>query len=94
MKVTVLEPVAEARPDLKGLSPRPATLDGKRIAFLSNSKVNVAELFGLIERRLGERFELGGSAYRVKQSAPIPADEAVLNELALDCDVGIVAIGD
>lgn len=93
-RITVLEPVAEARPELKGLSPRPATLDGKRIAFLSNSKVNVAELFGFIKQRLGERFTLAGAVQRVKRSAPIPADEALLNELALDCDVAIVAIGD
>ena len=93
-KITVLEPVAQARPELKGLSPRPESLDGKRVAFLSNSKVNVAELFGLIEQRLGERFRLAGSVHQVKPSAPIPADEAVLNGLALDCDVGIVAIGD
>lgn len=94
VKITVLEPTAEPRPVLRDLSPRPDALAGKKIAFLNNSKPNVAALFDAVERRLHERYELAGTVHRIKPSAPIPTEPTVLDELARDCDVGIVAIAD
>ena len=92
--VTVLDPTAEPRPVPVPLAPRPATLAGKTIGFLNNSKPNVDALFDTLEDRLRERFEVSGVVRRSKKAAAIPAERILLEEFARECDVAIVAICD
>jgi len=93
-RITVLEPVAEPRPVSRELSPRPATLDGLRVGFLSNTKPNVGALFAAIERRIRERFAVGSIVHHAKTVAAVSAGTAILDAMARECDVAIVAIGD
>ena len=93
-KIVVLEPVAEPRPVIRALSQRPATLAGKRVGFLSNTKPNAAQLIEAIESLLRRRFDIASVVHRAKPVAAVPAPDAMLDELARECDVAIVAIGD
>lgn len=68
-KIVVLEPVAEPRPVIRELAPRPDTLAGKRVGFLSNTRPNVGELLQAIERRLRERFDSARFVHRGKPIA-------------------------
>lgn len=92
--IVVLEPVAEPRPVSRELSPRPATLAGKRVGFLSNTKPNVGALFAAIERRIRERYDVASIVHHAKTVAAVSAGAAILDAMARECDVAIVAIGD
>ncbi len=94
VKIVVLDPVAEARPVHAPLSARPDTLSGKRIGFLDNTKANATELMRALEARLRSRYTVVSVLHKTKPLAAVGASEAVLEELARDCDVAIVAIGD
>jgi len=93
-KIVVLEPVAEPRPVNHDLSHRPDTLAGKRVGFLSNTKPNAGLLFEAIEARLRERFDLAAVVRKEKPIAAGPAVQSTYEELARECDVAVVAVGD
>jgi hypothetical protein len=92
--IVVLDPIAEERPAALELSERPASLAGKRIGFLNNTKANASELLRAIEARLRERYEIATVLHKAKPLAAVGAAVAALDELAASCDVAIVAIGD
>ncbi len=78
-KIVVLEPVAEPRPVIRELSPRPGTLAGKRVGFLSNTKPNVTQLLEAIEARLRRRFDIASVVLRGKPVAAAPAADSMLD---------------
>ena len=92
--ITVLDPTAEPNPVRVPLAERPDTLEGKRLGLLNNSKPNVTLLFETLEECLRERYNLAGVVRRIKPSSGIPTETSVLDELARECDVAVVAIGD
>lgn len=92
--IVVLDPIAEVRDVAARLRERPATLDGKRLGLLDNTKANASELLRAVEARLRSRFRLDAVLHKAKPLAAVGADPAVLDELAARCDVAIVAIGD
>ncbi len=92
--ITVMDPTAEPRPVPQPLAERPSTLTGKRIGFLNNSKPNVALLLEVVEEELRQRYEPAGVVRRIKTAAGIPAEKALLDDLARECDVAVVAICD
>lgn len=93
-KIVVLEPVADPRPVIREINARPDTLVGKRIGFLSNTKPNTGLLFEAIEARLRERFDLATVVRKEKPIAAGPAVPATYDELARECDIAVVAVGD
>ena len=61
---------ASARP---GLAPRLATLQGKRLALLDNSKVNAKELLTAVGKRLQEQYGVAEVRIWRKPASAIPA---------------------
>lgn len=57
VKLAVLNPRGDVQPPpAKGLQPRPASLDGKRIALLENGKMGAREFFDALEGLLKQRY--------------------------------------
>ena len=86
-RIRVLSPEGEARkaafiaPDL------PASLTGRTVGFLDNSKANFDRLVTEMGALLRERFGVAGVVHRRKASVSSPAPREILEELAKQCDV-------
>ncbi|HYE91309.1 MAG TPA: hypothetical protein VEA38_09830 [Terriglobales bacterium] len=86
------DPTAEPRTINAQLAPRLASLEGKRIAILDNSKANAGTLMLAVARVLQERYGAGEIVKREKPVAGPPKPE-VLDALA-ECDLALVGSAD
>ncbi|MBI2917979.1 MAG: hypothetical protein HYY01_08285 [Chloroflexi bacterium] len=94
--IIVLDPTAVGHPVEKPLSPRPESLEGKRVGFLWNGKPNADVFLAELQRLVSERCRPAASA-RVnwsKTSASGAAFEGLLEELAANCDAVVNGVGD
>lgn len=75
------------------LASRPDDLRGRRVALLDNGKNNARELleavFGLVEAEL----EPAEVVWR-KVPTTLPAPDSLLDGIAAECDLAILAVGD
>jgi len=76
------------------LSPRPSSLQGKRLGLLDNSKANAEVILKAIARILDEEYEFSEVFYIKKHSASLPPHPEVLEELHRNCDMVIAGVGD
>jgi hypothetical protein len=70
------------------------TLRGKVVGFIDNSKPNFVHLVDDLAELLVSRYGVTKVIKRRKRSASMGASEAVLNELAEQCDAVISGSGD
>lgn len=75
-------------------APRVATLDGKRLGILDNTKWNAGRLLRKTAGLLGERFAFAAVNYYRKESFSKSADPALIARIAADNDIVLTAIGD
>lgn len=75
------------------LAPRPATLDGKRIGLLNNTKGNADHLLERIALRLRERYAITDFVRLTKPIFSRVAPDEQLAQLR-ECDLVITAIAD
>lgn len=73
---------------------RDLRLDGVRLGVLDNSKGNADHLLKFIVEGLREQIKIASIVSLRKPSPSIPADKAVLDELAEQADCVISAMGD
>lgn len=71
-----------------------ADLKGKRVVILENGKQNARELLVGLAERLQERHPGLTFDVRRKESASLPADPALLVEIAEQADVVLTGSGD
>jgi len=93
-EVVILDPRDEGKPVAVSLAPRPESLEGKRLGLLSNRKPNARELLHLVATLAGERFHLQDVFYIEKETHRRVAPPEIIQQLALRCDVAIVAAAD
>ena len=91
--VTVCDPTAEESKIQDKLAPRLATLDGKTVGMLNNSKDLVDTLLNEVELLLRKDFPSVRFRQFRKDSAGGPAPAAMYSELK-ECDAVVTAIGD
>jgi hypothetical protein len=77
-----------------GVAKRVASLDGKVLGLLNNSKVNGDRLLALVREELLARYDVRDVVAMTKAGASTVADDAMLEALASRCDVVVTAIGD
>jgi hypothetical protein len=70
------------------------TLDGVTVGLLGNSKLNADAVLAAVGELLAERYKLAGIVARSKPIFSQPAPEAIVDELAVVCDVVIAGVGD
>ncbi len=90
---TVFLPIDTDEPERFPLAPRLATLHGKRLGFLSNTKDNVDHLFADIQAHLQRTYALHSVVHRCKDHFAVQAPRPLLEELHQQCDAVIVAAG-
>jgi hypothetical protein len=92
--LTVLDPTAEPVAERAERVPRPASLEGKRVGFLDNSKQNSDKVLQYLDEMLRERYGIAASIHRRKPNASRVLPDELLEEMLRECDVVIPAVGD
>ncbi len=88
--IRVLSPVVDAKVSQTATQLLPASLAGKRLGFLDNTKPNFELLLRRMEARLRAETELGAVVYERKTNSSTPAPPEVLERLR---DVDLVVTG-
>ena len=78
----VLDPTNETVPPLGARAPRPTSLAGKTIGFISNGKEGTKGFFGHLDRLLRDEFGVAEVVMRVKSNYSAPADRDIVDEIA------------
>jgi len=86
-RIRVLSPVGEALKAGFTVPGLPASLEGRTVGFLDNTKPNFDRLVGDLGGLLEERFGVAAIVHRKKANAATPASPEILAELAKQCDV-------
>jgi hypothetical protein len=74
-------------------APRPASLRGKRVGLLINTKVNARPFLEEVGRLLQERYDVTLTE-RTKVNFAVPEPEEVIKDLVAENDVVITGVGD
>src|SRR6201987_6307695 len=74
-------------------APRPASLQGKRVGLLINTKQNARPFLDEVGRLLEDRYGVTLTK-RTKVNFAVPEPENVIKELIADSDVVITGVGD
>lgn len=92
--LTVFDP--RGRVDAGRIKPaaRAASLDGKRLGILDNTKWNAGRLLRKTAALLAERHPFAAVNYYRKESFSKAADPALLAAIVADNDIVLTAIGD
>ncbi len=92
--IEVLDPTTEARTQPIAYVPRPASLAGKRVALIENTKFNSDRLLAKIGEIL--KAEYGAAETRMfrKHNASVPAHEEIIQDVRKTCDVVVAGVGD
>jgi hypothetical protein len=93
MAFQVFDPTNEAAPPLGQLAPRPASLRGKTVGFISNGKEGTKGFFAHLDRMLRQEFGVAKIVGRVKSNYSAPADGYIVGEIA-NWDAIVTGIGD
>ena len=93
-EIEILLPTVQRESAGEQLTPRPESLDGLTVAFLSNNKPNVDYLFEVIEEELRARYPSVKTRRYAKQLASGPAPGELLDKIAAECSAAIVGVGD
>ena len=87
-------PVATARAATADTVKTVGSLAGKVVGFIDNAKPNLDLLAADIGALLMARYGVKAVLTRRKPAASVPATDAVLDELAAQCDLVIAGSGD
>jgi hypothetical protein len=92
--VAVYDPrgIVEAEP--RAIAPRPARLDGLRLAVLDNTKWNANKLLRHSMDRLGSEIRFAAVNYYRKESFSRLAAPELVRQIVADNDIVLTAIGD
>ena len=90
----VYDPVAPCHNEPQASRTALDTLAGKVIGFIDNSKPNFVHLVDDLAELLTTRYGVARVIKHRKRSASMGASEALLNELAEQCDAVITGSGD
>jgi hypothetical protein len=93
MAFQVLDPTNESAPPLGRLAPRPVSLRGKTVGFISNGKEGTKGYFAHLDRMLRQEFGVTEIVSRVKSNYSAPADAHLVGEIA-NWDAIVTGIGD
>jgi hypothetical protein len=93
-KLVLVSPLSEPLPAVSTLAPRLASLHGKRIGLLDNSKDRAGQLLDAMAAVLQAQYGCTRVMRHRKPSASKPAAPEVLAEFARSCDLVLVGVGD
>ena len=77
----VLDPTNEIAPPLGQTAPRPVSLAGATVGFISNGKEGTNGFFGHLDRMFREQLGVAQVIRRVKSNYSAPADPDIIDEI-------------
>jgi hypothetical protein len=92
--VLVFDPRGSVESENTPIAPRPASLEGLRLAILDNSKWNANKILRTSTAALEQAFKFGQVNYYVKHSFSKDAAPELIAEIAANNDIVLTAIGD
>jgi hypothetical protein len=90
----LLDPTVEAAPQVLSYAQRAASLQGKRVALVDNTKFNSDRLLQKIGDLLKTQHGVAETRVWRKRNASVPVDEAMIADIRGSSDVAIAGIGD
>ena len=90
----IFDPTAAPSPRAVRLAPRPARLEGVRLALVENTKFNSETLLRKLAERLGRKHGTTVSGVHRKRSPSHEIEEGVIPALRRQGDLVISGIGD
>jgi hypothetical protein len=81
MTIQVLDPTNEAKAAGALAAPRPSSLQGKTVGFISNGKEGTKGYFAHLERMLREELGVADIVWRTKSNYSAPADAYIVDEI-------------
>jgi hypothetical protein len=82
MALQLLDPTNETAPPLGQPAPRPTSLAGKTVGFISNGKEGTKGFFAHLDRMLRNEFGVADVVLRTKSNFSAPADAYIVDEIA------------
>ena len=92
--IRVLSPIGVTVGETLSVPPLPASLAGRTVGFLDNTKHNFDRLVGEVGSLLRERHGVKVIVHRRKANASTPAAAELIDELAKTCDVVLAGSAD
>ena len=92
--VLLYDPTATRQADPAGANAMLTTLAGKTVGFIDNAKPNFNHLVDDLAELLVSSYGVKRVVKRRKSSASVPAPDAIVRELADECDLVITGSGD
>jgi len=93
MILRVLDPTNEMRRADGRLAPRPSSLKGKTVGFISNGKEGTKGYFAHLEHMLREELGIAHVIWRTKSNYSAPADAHIIDEIP-KWDAVVAGVGD
>jgi hypothetical protein len=79
--IRVLDPTNETKAAGMRPAPRPASLAGKTVGFISNGKEGTKAYFAHVDRMLREELGVADVVWRTKSNYSAPADQYIVDEV-------------
>lgn len=92
--LVVLDPTEDAAPAEASMAPRAASLEGKTIGLLDNSKPHSKEVLDLVEDLLHARLKPARVLRFRKSDSSKPAPADFIQDIVKECDAVINGVGD
>lgn len=92
--IELLDPTTGAVTQQVAWAPRPATLEGKRVALIENTKFNSDRLLQKIGDILVREYGAAGTRMWRKRNSSVPAHEEIIEEVRQASEVMVAGIGD
>jgi hypothetical protein len=92
--IELLDPTTEAATQPVAFSPRPASLQGKRVGLIENTKFNSDTLLLKIGEILKTEYGVAETRMWRKHNSSVPAHAEIIEELTRTCDLMVAGIGD
>jgi len=93
MTLRVFDPTHEMKVAGAKAAPRPSTLQGKTVGFISNGKEGTKRYFAHLERMLRDDLGVAEVVWRTKTNYSAPADAPIVDE-ARQWHAAVTGIGD
>ena len=90
----LLDPTAEVAAQTIAYVDRPASLAGKRVGLIENTKFNSDKLLLKIGEILKAEHGVAETRLFHKHNASVPAHEEIIQEVRKTCDVIVAGVGD
>jgi hypothetical protein len=91
--IRVLDPTNETKIAGVQAAPRPASLAGKTVGFISNGKEGTKGYFAHLERMLREELGVANVVWRTKSNFSAPADQYIVDEIR-EWHAAVTGVGD